>query len=236
MRPSPTLTKDMLTMHAEDSADDAIIAEQLGHHAVTRSVGKKCEHGGRRSGGALRAGAAGAGGCAWSRWPAAGPLAVPSARIRRARPCRGRSPACLVFSGRWPVEGGAVARGRGPGLPQMPAWGPPGRGRPAGVRGGGWRPRPGVVVGRGAADLSVGSGSARAAVPHGGGRRRRRRGACPGRGGRRGLASLRGLPLAESALRAAAAARPTAGHFQRIFDEMFGAQHVRQQHAPRVPA
>ena len=33
----PTLTKDMLTMHAEDSADDAIIAEQLGHHAVTRS-------------------------------------------------------------------------------------------------------------------------------------------------------------------------------------------------------
>ena len=24
-------------MHAEDSADDAIIAEQLGHHAVTRS-------------------------------------------------------------------------------------------------------------------------------------------------------------------------------------------------------
>ena len=25
----------MLAMHAEDSADDAIIAEQLGHHAVT---------------------------------------------------------------------------------------------------------------------------------------------------------------------------------------------------------
>jgi len=78
-------------------------------------VNPKCEHGGRRNGGALRAGAAGAGGCAWSRWPAAGPLAVPSARVRRARPCRGRSPACLVFSGRWPVEGGAVARGRGPG-------------------------------------------------------------------------------------------------------------------------
>ena len=37
MRPSLALTKDMLTMHAEDSADDAIIAEQLGHHAVTRS-------------------------------------------------------------------------------------------------------------------------------------------------------------------------------------------------------
>ena len=90
----------------------------------------KCEHGGRRNGGALRAGVAGAGGCAWSRWPAAGPLAVPSARIRRARPCRGRSPACLVFSGRWPVEGGAVARGRGPGLPQMPAWGPPGEAAP----------------------------------------------------------------------------------------------------------
>ena len=37
MLPSSTLTKDMLTMHAEDSADDAIIAEQLGHHAITRS-------------------------------------------------------------------------------------------------------------------------------------------------------------------------------------------------------
>jgi hypothetical protein len=47
----------------------------------------------------------------------------------------------------------------------MPAWGPPEKGRPAGVRGGGWGPRPGVVVGRGAADLSVGSESARAAVP-----------------------------------------------------------------------
>jgi hypothetical protein len=26
----------MLTMHAEDSADDALIAEELGHHAVTQ--------------------------------------------------------------------------------------------------------------------------------------------------------------------------------------------------------
>ena len=65
------------------------------------------------------------------------------------------------------------------------------------------------------------------------GRRRRRRGACPRRGGRHGMASLRGLPLAESALRAAAAARPTAGRFQRIFGEMFGARNVRQQGAPR---
>ncbi len=47
----------------------------------------------------------------------------------------------------------------------MPAWGLPEKGRPAGVRGGGWRPRPDVVVGRGAADLSVSSDSARAAVP-----------------------------------------------------------------------
>jgi hypothetical protein len=40
MRPSQSLTKDiadMLAMHAEDSADDALIAEELGHHAVTRS-------------------------------------------------------------------------------------------------------------------------------------------------------------------------------------------------------
>jgi hypothetical protein len=37
MRPSQSLTKDMLAMHAEDSADDALIAEDLGHHAITRS-------------------------------------------------------------------------------------------------------------------------------------------------------------------------------------------------------
>jgi hypothetical protein len=43
--------------------------------------------------------------------------------------------------------------------------GPPEKRRPAGVRGGGRRPRPDVVVGRGAADLSVGSDSAGAAVP-----------------------------------------------------------------------
>ena len=86
-----------------------------------------------------------------------------------------------------------------------------------------------------AAGLPPGSDLFPSGVEVGGGRRRRRRGACPGRGGRRGLAFLRGLPLAESALRAAAAARPTAGHFQRIFGEMFGARHVRQQDAPRVP-
>jgi hypothetical protein len=80
----------------------------------------------------------------------------------------------------------------------------------------------------GVGSISVGGGGG------GGGRRPRRRGACPGRGGRRCLASLRGLLLAGSALRAAAAARPTAGHFQRIFGEMFGARHVRQQDAPRV--
>ena len=39
--------------------------------------------------------------------------------------------------------------------------------------------------------------------------RRRLRGACPGRGCRHGLASPRGLLLAESVLRAAAAAGPT---------------------------
>ena len=48
---------------------------------------------------------------------------------------------------------------------KMRAWGPPERGRSAGVRGGGWRPRPDAVVGRGAAGRSVGSDSARAAVP-----------------------------------------------------------------------
>ena len=48
------------------------------------------EHGDRRNKDALRAGVAGAGGCARSRWPAAGPLIVPSARIRRPRPRRGR--------------------------------------------------------------------------------------------------------------------------------------------------
>ncbi len=55
-----------------------------------------------RLGGAPGAGAAGAGGCAESRWPAAGPLVVPSALLRRALPRRGRSPACLgrMASGR----------------------------------------------------------------------------------------------------------------------------------------
>ena len=43
MRPSQNLTKDMLTMHAEDSADDALIAEELGHHAVTRSQSQAME-------------------------------------------------------------------------------------------------------------------------------------------------------------------------------------------------
>ncbi len=56
-----------------------------------------CEHGGRRSGDALRACAAGAGGRARARWSAAGPLVVRAARIRRVRLCRGRSPAGLVF-------------------------------------------------------------------------------------------------------------------------------------------
>jgi hypothetical protein len=57
------------------------------------------------------------------------------------------------------------AGGRSMGSLKMTVWGPPEKGRPAGVRGGGWRPRPDVVVGHGAADLSVGSDSARAAVP-----------------------------------------------------------------------
>jgi hypothetical protein len=52
-------------------------------------------------GGALGAGAAGAGGCAWSQWPAAGPLIAPSARLRGARPRRGRSPSCLCGCRSW---------------------------------------------------------------------------------------------------------------------------------------
>ena len=53
------------------------------------------ELGGRgvRLGGALGAGATGAGGCAWQRWPAAGLLIVSPARLRRAQPRGGRSPA-----------------------------------------------------------------------------------------------------------------------------------------------
>jgi hypothetical protein len=44
-------------------------------------------------GGALGAGSSGAGGCAWRRWPDAGPLIVSSTRFLCARPRRGRSPA-----------------------------------------------------------------------------------------------------------------------------------------------
>jgi hypothetical protein len=55
-------------------------------------------------GDALKAGTTGAGGSAksLSQWPTARPLIVPSARLRRARPRRGRSPACLcrMASGR----------------------------------------------------------------------------------------------------------------------------------------
>ena len=43
MRPSQSLTKDMLAMHAEDSADDALIAEELGYHAVTRTQSQAME-------------------------------------------------------------------------------------------------------------------------------------------------------------------------------------------------
>jgi hypothetical protein len=39
-RSSQNLTKDMLKMLAEDSADDALIAEECGHQAVTRSQTK----------------------------------------------------------------------------------------------------------------------------------------------------------------------------------------------------
>ncbi len=58
--------------------------------AVPNPARQPMEHGDRRNKDALLAGAAGAGGCARSLWPATGPLIVRSARIRRARPCRGR--------------------------------------------------------------------------------------------------------------------------------------------------
>ena len=48
---------------------------------------------------------------------------------------------------------------------KMRAWGPPERGRSAGGRGGGWRLRLVAVAGSRAAGRSVGSDSARAAVP-----------------------------------------------------------------------
>ena len=74
---------------------------------------------GVRLGGALWAGASGAGGCAWRRWPAEGPLIVSSTRLRRARPRRGRSPAssarkpCSLPTRR--AEGGLRRADGGPG-------------------------------------------------------------------------------------------------------------------------
>ena len=93
----------------------------------------------------------------------------------------------------------------------------------AAVRVLGWAsPRAGAV-GRRRASSRVGSIS----VQNGGwgeGRRRRRWSACRESDDRHGLASMNGLQLTESVLRAAAAARPTAGLFQRILGEMFGAR------------
>jgi hypothetical protein len=40
---SQNLVKDMLKMHADDSADDALIAEEIGHQVVTRSQTKAIE-------------------------------------------------------------------------------------------------------------------------------------------------------------------------------------------------
>ena len=71
-------------------------------------------------------------------------------------------PSCRAHSQVGPLSHRRLIQGND--KQKMPAWGPPEKGRPAGVSGGGWRPRPDAVVGRGAADLSVGSESARAAV------------------------------------------------------------------------
>ena len=43
VRSSQNLTKDMLKMHADDSADDALIAEELRHQAVTQSQTRAVE-------------------------------------------------------------------------------------------------------------------------------------------------------------------------------------------------
>ena len=43
VRSSQNLTKDMLKMHADDSADDALIAEELSHQAVTQSQTRAVE-------------------------------------------------------------------------------------------------------------------------------------------------------------------------------------------------
>jgi hypothetical protein len=43
VRSSQNLAKDMLKIHAEDLADDALIAEELGHQAVTRSQTRAME-------------------------------------------------------------------------------------------------------------------------------------------------------------------------------------------------
>jgi hypothetical protein len=96
---------------------------------------KKCEHGGRRNGGALRACAAGAGGHARTRWSAAGTLVVRAARIRRARLCRGRSPAGLAFPLRPMLLGaGLCGAGRAGAAAGAAAYAGPGRAVAGGVR------------------------------------------------------------------------------------------------------
>ncbi len=82
------------------------------------------------------------------------------------------------------------------------------------------------AVGRRRASSGVGSISVGGAVAVAGGARVRD--AAVGEAWRPCVASR------SRALLAAAAARPTTGHFQRIFGKMFGVRHVRQQDVPRV--
>ena len=101
----------------------------------SKQAERPCEHGGRRSGDALRACAAGAGGRARARWSAAGPLVVRAARIRRARLCRGRSPAGLVFPLRPMLLGaGLCGAGRAGAAAGAAACAGPGRAVAGGMR------------------------------------------------------------------------------------------------------
>jgi len=89
-RPRPDAVVDRGAADRSDGSDSACAAVPLaGQPRFSRRVGRP----GVRLGGALGAGATGAGDCAWQRWPAAGLLIVSPARLRRAQPRGGRSPA-----------------------------------------------------------------------------------------------------------------------------------------------
>ncbi len=114
--------------HFLGPADDTVTATLCITSTSTSVEGM--QRGGERLGGPLGASAAGAGGCAWPRWPAAGPLIVSPARFRRAQPLRSLSWLLRPML----VGAGLFGAGRARDAAGAPACAGPGRAVAGGVR------------------------------------------------------------------------------------------------------